>query len=155
MRRADIEVPNRIVDVNSWMRSACYPRGNFCPLSDGLSMQDHRITKPDFRPCSTSKSRSHATLCLCTRRTISNRSEVTFGRLRYSLGGDRPSQTVLLTLSSGISQPELESQSNQGSISLMTPPHPKTRDQRLLPMLRKLFRNPKLSYSKAPRGLSV
>ena len=30
---------------------------------------------------------------------ISNRTEVTFGRLRYSLGGDRPSQTVRLTLS--------------------------------------------------------
>ncbi len=30
---------------------------------------------------------------------ISNHSEGTFGRLRYSLGGDRPSQTVRLTLS--------------------------------------------------------
>jgi len=24
-RRADIEVPNRAVDMNSWARSACYP----------------------------------------------------------------------------------------------------------------------------------
>ncbi len=30
---------------------------------------------------------------------ISNHSEETFERLRYSLGGDRPSQTVHLTLS--------------------------------------------------------
>ncbi len=30
---------------------------------------------------------------------ISNHSEGTFGRLRYSLGGDRPSQTAYLTLS--------------------------------------------------------
>ena len=30
---------------------------------------------------------------------ISNHSEGTFERLRYSLGGDRPSQTVHLTLS--------------------------------------------------------
>ena len=30
---------------------------------------------------------------------ISNHSEGTFGRLRYSLGGDRPSQTAHLTLS--------------------------------------------------------
>ena len=29
---------------------------------------------------------------------ISNHSEGTFGRLRYSLGGDRPSQTAHLTL---------------------------------------------------------
>ena len=37
MRRADIEVPNLPVDVNSWGRSACYPRGSFYPLSDGNS----------------------------------------------------------------------------------------------------------------------
>ena len=33
-------------------------------------------------------------------RAISVRTEGTFGRLRYSLGGDRPSQTARLTLSS-------------------------------------------------------
>src|SRR5699024_2212589 len=32
---------------------------------------------------------------------ISNHSEGTFGRLRYSLGGDRPSQTACLKLSPG------------------------------------------------------
>ena len=36
-RRADIEVPNLPVDVDSWGRSACYPRGSFYPLSDGNS----------------------------------------------------------------------------------------------------------------------
>ena len=34
-------------------------------------------------------------------RAISVRAEETFGRLRYSFGGDRPSQTARLTLSSG------------------------------------------------------
>ena len=34
MRRADIEVPNTTVYVNYWVVSACYPRGNFYPLSD-------------------------------------------------------------------------------------------------------------------------
>ena len=33
-------------------------------------------------------------------RAISVRAEETFGRLRYFLGGDRPSQTARLTLSS-------------------------------------------------------
>ena len=33
---------------------------------------------------------------------ISNHSEGTFGRLRYSLGGDRPSQTAHLTLSPAV-----------------------------------------------------
>ena len=94
MRRADIEVPNTPVDVNSWGVSACYPRGSFYPLSDGPSTRYHRITKPDFRPCSTCLSCSQAPFCLCTLRAISVRAEGTFGRLRYSLGGDRPSQTA-------------------------------------------------------------
>src|SRR5947208_2646910 len=37
MRRADIEVPNHPVDMDSWGRSACYPRGTFYPLSDTAS----------------------------------------------------------------------------------------------------------------------
>ena len=32
-------------------------------------------------------------------RTVSVRAELTFERLRYSFGGDRPSQTARLTLS--------------------------------------------------------
>ena len=62
-------------------------------------MRNHRITKPDFRPCSTCLSRSQAPLYLYTLRMISNHSEGTFERLRYTLGGDRPSQTAHLTLS--------------------------------------------------------
>ena len=99
MRRADIEVPNLPVAVDAWGRSACYPQGSFYPLSDGPSMRNHRITKPDFRPCSSCSSRSQAPLYLYTLRMISNHSEGTFGRLRYLLGGDRPSQTARQTLS--------------------------------------------------------
>ena len=33
---------------------------------------------------------------------VSNHSEVTFERLRYLLGGDRPSQTARLTLSPAV-----------------------------------------------------
>ena len=84
--------------MNSWLRSACYPRRTFYPLSDGPSIQNHRITLSCFRTCSTCQSRSQAPLCLYTLRTISNRAEGTFGRLRYILGGDRPSQTAHLTL---------------------------------------------------------
>ena len=98
MRRADIEVPNTSVDVDSWEVLACYPRSTFYPLSDGNSTLNRRITKADFRPCSTCQSRSQAPLCLCALRTISNRAEGTIARLRYILGGDRPSQTAHLTL---------------------------------------------------------
>ena len=97
MRRADIEVPNFLADMDSRRKSACYPRGNFYPLIDGPSTRYHRFTKPDFRPCSTCQSCSQAPLYLCALQTISNRLEGTFGRLRYILGGDRPSQTTRQT----------------------------------------------------------
>ncbi len=73
-------------------------QSNFYPLSDGLSTQHRQITKTDFRPCSTCRSHSQASLCLYTLDTISTRSEETFVRLRYHLGGDRPSQTARLKL---------------------------------------------------------
>ena len=92
-------MPNSPVDVNSWEESACYPQGSFCPISDGPSTRDRLITKPDFRPCSACKPRSQALFCFYAQRMISNHTESTFGRLRYSLGGDRPSQTTRLTLS--------------------------------------------------------
>ena len=38
--------------------SACYPRGNFYPLSDGNSILYRLITKPCFRICSTCRSHS-------------------------------------------------------------------------------------------------
>ena len=99
MRRADIEVPKTPVDVDSWGVSACYPQGSFYPLSDGNSILYRRITKSEFPPCSTCRSRSQAPFCLYTRRAVSIRTEGTFGRLRYSLGGDRPSQTAHLAMS--------------------------------------------------------
>ena len=62
MRRADIEVPNPAVDVDSWAGSACYPRRSFYPLSHGPSTRDRGITRPDFRPCSACPPRSQAPL---------------------------------------------------------------------------------------------
>ena len=38
-------------------------------------------------------------VCLYTLRAITDRAEGTIGRLRYILGGDRPSQTTHLALS--------------------------------------------------------
>jgi hypothetical protein len=60
MRRADIEVPNPAVDVDSWAGSACYPRGSFYPLSHGPSTRNRGITRPGFRPCSACPPRSQA-----------------------------------------------------------------------------------------------
>ncbi len=79
---------------------SCYPRGSLYPLSHGPSTRYRRITLTDFRPCSTCRSHSQAPLCQCTQRVISIHPEGTFVRLRYILGGDRPSQTAHQTLSS-------------------------------------------------------
>ena len=83
-----------------WVVSACYPQGNFYPLSDGNSILNRLITMPCFRTCSTCKSRSQAPLYHYALRLISDQPEGTIGRLRYCLGGDRPSQTAHQTLSS-------------------------------------------------------
>src|SRR4029078_4396204 len=93
MRRADIEVPNGAVDVYSWALSACYPWGIFYPLSDSPSTRRYQITKPDFRLCSTCRSRSQAALCLCTLRLVFIQPEGTFVRLAYSLGRATRTQT--------------------------------------------------------------
>jgi hypothetical protein len=119
-------------------------------------MRYHRITKPDFRPCSTCRSRSQAPFCLYTLRMISNHSEGTFGRLRYSLGGDRPSQTAHLTLSSiQIHGSKLELQYLKGGIPPSTPHKLAFMPLSLPPILYIKYQNPMSGYSKAPRGLSV
>ena len=149
-------MPNRAVDVNSWARSACYPRRTFYPLSDGPSIRDHRITKPCFRTCSTCRSRSQAPLCLCTQRLVSNQPEGTFGRLRYLLGGDRPSQTARQALSPArLHGTGLEPRLNQGGIPPAAPPRLAPRLHSLPPILYRLSHDPMPSCSKAPRGLFV
>jgi hypothetical protein len=48
----------------------------------------------DFRLCLDRRPRSQAGLCHCTQRLISDQPEPAIARLRYSFGGDRPSQTA-------------------------------------------------------------
>ena len=87
---------------------------------------------------------------------ISNRPEGTFGRLRYLLGGDRPSQTAHLTLSpSRIHGRRLELQHQKGGIPPAAPPRLASRLLSLPPILYIAYQNPMSGYSKAPRGLSV
>ena len=141
--------------MDSWERLACYPQGSFYPLSDGPSTRYHRITKPDFRPCSTCLSRSQAPFCLYTLRAISVRAEGTFGRLRYSFGGDRPSQTARLTLSRISLLSRLEFQYIKGGIPTSAPVRLASNFPSLPPILYVMYQNPMSGYSKAPWGLSV
>ena len=125
-------------------------------MSDGLSIQHRRITKPDFRPCSTYGSRSQAPLYLCALGPIANRVEGTFGLLRYALGGDRPSQTAQLALSPcRIHGQELEVKQAGGGISRLAPPELAPRSHSLPPILHKDCLTPILTCSKGSRGLSV
>ena len=149
-------MPNLPVDVNSWGRSACYPQGSFYPLSDGISIHYHLITNSDFRLCSTCLSRSQADFCVYTHCAISVRAESTFVRLRYSFGGDRPSQTAHLTVSPSLIQgSRLEIRFIKSGIPRSAPRHLTTALQRLPPILYIINRISVSNYSKAPWGLSV
>ena len=125
-------------------------------MSDGPSIRYHRITKSDFRPCSARLPHSQAPFCLYTLRVVSNHAEGTFERLRYSFGGDRPSQTAHLTRSpTPFKGPRLEFQTDKGGIPLVTPTRLAPYLRSLPPILYITGQNPISSYSKAPRGLFV
>jgi hypothetical protein len=125
-------------------------------LSDGPSIRNHRITKPDFRPCSTCRSRSQAPLCLCTLRMISNHSEGTLGRLRL-LFRRRPPQSNCPPDTVPIPDhgTRLEPRYDQGGIPTAPPPKLALRLLWLPPILYRSYPSPISSCSKAPWGLSV
>ena len=149
-------MPITTVYVNYWVVSACYPQGNFYPLSDDHSILNRRPTMSYFRNCLTCRSRSKAPLYHYALRMISNHSEGTFERLRYFLGGDRPSQTAHLTVSPDqIHGRRLENQQYKGGIPRLPPSELTPGFRWLPPILYMHYRSSVLSYSKAPWGLSV
>ena len=64
-----------------------------------FSTQSHRITITDFRPCLICQSYSQASNILLRLKIGINQFKLTFARLRYYLGGDRPSQTTHYAMS--------------------------------------------------------
>jgi hypothetical protein len=110
----------------------------------------------DFRLCLTCLSYSQAGLCHCTLQLISNQLEPTIARLRYSLGGDRPSQTTRHAGSfSRIHGSKLDIKKRQGGISRVPPSKLALELQRLPPILHKRFLISLQKCSKGARGLSV
>ncbi len=87
---------------------------------------------------------------------IADHAEGTFVRLRYFLGGDRPSQTaheaLFLTQIHGM---RLESLQNKGGISTMAPRELALPLQSLPPILHMHCEDSIPRYSKGARGLSV
>ena len=87
---------------------------------------------------------------------IANHDEVSFGLLRYSLGGYRPSKTARLTLfEPRIHGASLDSRLNKTGISTATPPFLTKGLQRLPVILHMSSQEPISEYSKGSRGLSV
>ena len=87
---------------------------------------------------------------------VSVHAELTFERLRYSFGGDRPSQTARLTMSPGrIHGRRLEFQYSKSGIPTSTPQELAPLLLSVPPILYMKYRNPISSCSKAPWGLSV
>jgi|KBSMisStandDraft_5_1062788.scaffolds.fasta_scaffold148137_1 hypothetical protein len=95
-----------------------------------------------------SLSPSSSLVPLYSLRLISNQAERTFGRLRYFLGGDRPSQTTRL----------LRSRKGSSPVPVSAPHWPgwcSIGALRLPPTLYRPAENTIAGCSKAPRGLSV
>ena len=87
---------------------------------------------------------------------MTDRAEGTFALLRYSLGGDRPSQTTHHTLSMlPIQEAMLEPQTFKGGISRSTPCILANTVLSLPPILHRHTQSPMQSCSKGARGLSV
>ena len=87
---------------------------------------------------------------------IADRAEGTFARLRYLLGGDRPSQTAHLTRSlARLHGRRLDLQHHQGGISPLAPPNLAARVHSLPPILHRWCRRPMSGCSKGARGLFV
>ena len=125
-------------------------------MSDGDSTFHRRITKPYFRICSSCWTRSQLALYLYALLVITNHDEASFGLLRYSLGGYRPSKTARLTLSSlQFHGALLDSQLVKTSISPLAPSRLTTQLLSLLAILHITSQEPISEYSKGSRGLSV
>jgi hypothetical protein len=89
-------------------------------------------------------------------RVVSIHPEGTIGRLRYLLGGDRPSQTTRLALSAcRLNGQALDALPRKSGISPLPPWRPQPPVLRLPPILRRPGDPSRPGCSKAPRGLFV
>ncbi len=125
-------------------------------MSNGDATFNRWITRSRFRDCSRCLSRSKAGFYPYALRMIADHAEPTFELLRYTLGGNRPSQTDPLTRSPArITGSGLDSRPFKGGISPVPPPVLTGRVRRLPPILHMNNQLPISDYSKGSRGLSV
>ena len=149
-------MPNLAVDVDSWARSACYPRSTFYPLSDGPPTRSRRITRACFRTCSTRGSRSQARLRSCTLKDgcRPSRADLRAPPLPFRR---RPPQS---NCPPGTVPPPahgrgLGRRTGEGGIPRSAPPGLAPRHLSLPPILYARVQRPMPSCSEGSRGLSV
>ncbi len=139
--------------MNSWAVSACYPRSTFYPLSDGPSIQNHRITMTCFRTCSRRHARSQAGLCHCTNLLMSDQGLANL-RAPPLLFRRRPPQSNYPpdTVRNPDYGSTLEHQTLKGGISRSAPCRLASTLQSLPPILHIKAQCSVSSYSKGSRG---
>ena len=149
-------MPNLAVDVDSWARSACYPRSTFYPLSDGHSTLCRRITRTDFRLCSACGPRSQARLYSCIQKDgcRPSRADLRAPPLPFRR---RPPQSNCPpgTVPEPVDGLGLGRRSREGSIPRAAPRGLAPPDLCLLPILYTRDQRPMPSCSEGSRGLSV
>ena len=149
-------MPNLAVDVDSWARSACYPRSTFYPLSDGPPTRGRRITRACFRTCSACGPRSQARLYSCIQKDgcRPSRADLSAPPLlfrRRPPQSNYPPGTVRAPDEGGA----LGCRCGEGSIPRAPPRELAFPVRRLLPILYAPHQQPMPSCSKGSRGLSV
>ena len=146
-------MPNLAVDVDSWARSACYPRSTFCPLSDGRSTPGRRITRARFRACSPRGARSQAGLRSCTLKGGCRPPRADLARASVTLW--EATAPVKLPAWRGPPFRGLGGQGVGGGIPRSAPHGLAPAPRSLPPILYATPRHPPPSCSEGSRGLSV
>ena len=142
--------------MDSWARSACYPRSTFYPLSDGPPTRGRRITRACFRTCSARGPRSQARLYSCIQKDgcRPSRADLRAPPLPFRR---RPPQSncppgTVPEPGDGLG---LGRRSREGSIPRAAPRGLAPPDRCLLPILYTRDQRPMPSCSEGSRGLSV
>ena len=142
--------------MDSWARSACYPRSTFYPLSDGPPTRGRRITRACFRTCSACGPRSQARLYSCIQKDGCRPSRADL-RAPPLLFRRRPPQSNCPpgTVPEPVDGLGLGRRSREGSIPRAAPRGLAPPDLCLLPILYTRDQRPMPSCSEGSRGLSV
>ena len=142
--------------MDSWARSACYPRSTFYPLSDGPPTRGRRITRACFRTCSACGPRSQARLYSCIQKDgcRPSRADLRAPPLPFRR---RPPQSNCPpgTVPEPVDGLGLGRRSREGSIPRAAPRGLAPPDLCLLPILYTRDQRPMPSCSEGSRGLSV